>query len=172
MTSSTASEPSVRSSGRWMADVLYGRVQLREFLLADAVSLHRGHHLDDHTGAHEAVHAVDGRHRADDPVRQRNGLLTAAVRRQHQQVTAEPVLDPGGLVRRADGEDVRAQPRRLLRQPLVPEAVAVALADRDEPGELLGYAHVMRPPARGVDGERERHGRTWNLSGGCGVSEV
>ena len=64
------------------------------------------------------------------------------------------------------------EPGGLVRQPLVAEAVAVALADRDEPRELLGHVLVVRPPARGVDVERERHGRTWNLSRGCGVSEV
>src|SRR5690606_12927216 len=91
---------------------------------------------------------------------------------QDQQVTAEPVLHPGGLVRRADGQQVRAQPCDLLCQPLVAEAVAVALADRDQPGELLLHVLVVRPPARGVDVERERHGRTWTLSRGCGVSGI
>ena len=60
----------------------------------------------------------------------------------------------------------------VLGEALVAEAVAVALADRDQSRELLLHVLVMRPPARGVDVERERHGRTWNLSGGCGVSKV
>ncbi len=148
-------------------DVLYGGVQLRQVLLADPVPLHRGHHLDDHTRAHEAVHAVHGRHRAHDPVGQRHRFLAPPVGREHQQIAAEEVLDPGCLVRGAHGQYVRAQPRGLLRQPLVPEAVAVALADRDQPGELLLHVLVVRPPARGVDVEGERHGRTWNLSRGC-----
>ncbi|GAA3123115.1 hypothetical protein GCM10017687_41450 [Streptomyces echinatus] len=154
------------------ADVLYGLVQLRQLVLADAVPLHRGHHLDDDTGTHEAVDAVDRRHRAHHPVGQRYGLLAAPVRGQYQQVTAEPVLDARGLVRGADGEQVGTEPRGLLREPFVPEAVAVALADRDESRELLLHVLVVRPPARGVDVERERHGRTRNLSRGWGGSEV
>lgn len=153
-------------------DVLYGGVQMRQVLLADTVPLHRGHHLDDDTGAHEAVHAVDGRHRADDTVGQRYGLLAPPERRQDQQIAAEPVLDPGGLVRGADGEDVGAEAGGLVREPFVAEAVAVALADGDKTRELLGHLLVVCPPARGVDVERERHGRSRNLSRGCGVSEV
>lgn len=65
-------------------DVLDGGVQVRQVLFAHAVPLHRGHHLDDDTGAHKAVHAVDGRHGADDAVGQRNGLLAAPERRQDQ----------------------------------------------------------------------------------------
>lgn len=154
------------------AHVLYGGVELGQVLLAHTVPLHGGHDLDDDTGAHEAVDAVDRRHRADDPVGQRYRLLAPSERRQHEQVAAEPVLDPRGLVRRAHGQDVRAHTGGLVREPLVAEAVAVALADGDEPRELLGHVLVVRPPACGVDVERERHGRTWNLSRGSGVSEV
>ena len=145
---------------------------MRQVLLAHAVPLHRGHHLDDDAGAHEAVHAVDGRHGADHPVGQRYRLLAPPERRQDQQVTAEPVLDPGGFVRGADGEDVRAQAGGLVSEALVAEAVPVALADGDQPRKLLGHLLVVCPPARGVDVERERHGRSRNLSRGCGVSEV
>ena len=44
-------------------------------------------------------------------------------------------------------------------EPLVAEAVTVALADRDNAGELVDHALLVRTPARGVDVQSERHGR-------------
>ncbi len=107
---------------------------------------------------------VHGRHGPDDTVGQRHRLLAAPERRQHQQVTAEPVLDAGGLVRGADREDVGAEADGLVGQPLVAEAVSVALADRhDAGGELVENGFLVRPPARGVDVQGERHGRSGTL---------
>ncbi len=156
--------------------VLDGGVQLPELLLLDAVALHRAHALDDDPGAHQGVHAVHGRDGADDPVGQRHRLLAPPERREHQQITAEPVLDPGRFVGGADREDVGAEADRLVGQPLVAEAVPVALADRYEPGELVEHGFLVRPPARGVDVQGERHGRSGTflvaavVSEGCGAS--
>lgn len=117
------------------------------------------HALDDDAGAHQRVHPVDGGDGPDDAVRERYGLLTAPERGQDQQVAAEPVLDPGRLVGRPDGEGVGSEADRLVGEALVAEAVAVALADGYETGELVDHGLLVRPPARGVDVEGERHGR-------------
>ncbi len=90
---------------------------------------------------------------------------------QHEQITAEVVLHAGRFVRRPHGEEVGAEPGRLLGEALVAEAVTVAFADRDEPRELLQNALLVCPPARGVDVEGERHGRARNLSRGCDAVE-
>lgn len=142
------------------AYVLDGGVQLPELLLLDAVPPHRAHALDDDPGAHQGVHPVHRRHGTDDPVGQGHRLLTPPERREHQQIAAEPVLDPGCFVGGADRERVGTETDRLVGQPFVAEAVPVALADRYEPGELIEHGFLVRPPARGVDVQGERHGRS------------
>lgn len=143
--------------------VLDGGVQLPELLLLDAVALHRAHALDDDPGAHQGVHPVHGGHGPDDAVGQRHRLLAPAERGEDQEVAAEPVLDAGRLVGGPDGEHVGAEADGLVGQPLVAEAVSVALADRDETGELVEDGFLVRPPARGVDVQGERHGRSGTL---------
>lgn len=151
------------------ADVLDRRVQLAEVLLGDSVAAHRAHALDDHPGPHQTPDPVQRGHRADDPVGQRHRVLAPPERGEDEQVAAEPVLDAGGLVRRSHGQDVGAHAGRLLAEPLVAEAVAVALADRDQSGESVLDLLLVRTPARGVDVERERHARPEPLLRSCVV---
>ena len=66
--------------------------------------------------------------------------------------------DLGQLGVGADREGVDAEPLRLAGQPAQPEAVAVALGHRDEPGVALEHVLEVGAPAVAVDVQGQGHG--------------
>ncbi len=134
-----------------------------ELARGHAVAAHAGHPLQHVAGAGlaleqrgQVVRSADG---VDDPVVQRRVEVggEGAPGGQHEQPAVVPAGELGELGVGADRDGVDPQPGGLAGQPAQREAVAVALADRDDRGVGVDDRAQVGAPAVAVDGQREAH---------------